>query len=92
MEKQNSFGLWEKTGKSGTKYFSGSFSVDGKDFFISMFKNTYKKTDKHPDYNFLITPKIQQPVKKEIASLDEITLDDEVMIDIEDVDGVENPF
>lgn len=39
-------GFWEKKSKKGTTYWSGK--IDGR--WVSMYKNTNKKTDKHPDF------------------------------------------
>lgn len=55
MEKNNSIGcLWEKEGKAG-KYMSGNIEVGGNKINIVVFKNTHKKSDKHPDWNILIS-------------------------------------
>ena len=50
-EKQKSIGgLWLKTGKSGSKFMSGNIEIDGKKHSFVVFKNQYKREDKHPDY------------------------------------------
>ena len=46
--------LWSNTGKQG-EYLSGSIEIDGKKIGIVCFKNTYKKDEKHPDWNILIS-------------------------------------
>lgn len=40
--------LWIKEGKKG-KFMSGKITLDGKEYDIVIFKNSYKK-DKQPDY------------------------------------------
>lgn len=52
MENQEKIGLWEKKDKNGNIMFSGK-TKDGKRIMI--FKNTYKKEEKHPDYNLMIS-------------------------------------
>lgn len=49
-------GLWLKDGKKG-KFFSGKLGSAS----IFIFKNQYKKEDKHPDYEIWI----DQPKKQE---------------------------
>jgi uncharacterized protein (DUF736 family) len=50
---QDSIGaLWVKEGKSG-KYMSGVIDIDGVKVNIVVFKNSYKREDKHPDYRIL---------------------------------------
>jgi len=46
--------LWQKSGKKGT-WFSGSIEVEGKKIPLVVFKNDYKKEDKHPDYKIFIS-------------------------------------
>ena len=41
--------LWLKEGKKG-EYFTGNVVIDGEKHSIVIFKNDYKKEDKHPDY------------------------------------------
>lgn len=45
-------GLWLNESKNG-KYFSGTLGG----IKILIFKNQYKKEDKHPDYNLFFAPK-----------------------------------
>ena len=42
--------LWLKQNKNGKKYLSGVLEMNGEKVKIVVFKNTYKKDDKHPDY------------------------------------------
>lgn len=93
QEKQKSFGLWFKNAKSGLKYLNGSFELNGDRYFISVFKNTYKKEDKHPDYNFVVSPadsniardKPTNTIKAEVnKELENISLDEEVDLELDD--------
>jgi hypothetical protein len=45
-------GLWLNT-KDGKQYFSGSLGGAK----VLIFKNDYKKEDKHPDYNLFLVKK-----------------------------------
>lgn len=47
---QNIGALWGKTAKSGNKFLSGMIEVDGKKVRVTVWKNSHKKEDKHPDY------------------------------------------
>ena len=62
MEKKKSIGaLWEKTSKSGTKYFSGVFESGDQKTNIVIFQNSRKEKDNQPDWQiFLSEPKPQQ--------------------------------
>ena len=52
---QNSIGaLWLKKGKNGT-FMSGVVEIDGIKTEIVVFKNDYKKEDKHPDYKIYLS-------------------------------------
>ena len=42
--------LWVKENKNGKKYLSGEIEFNGEKVRIVIFKNTYKKEKKHPDY------------------------------------------
>ena len=49
-EKEQSIGaLWVK-GEGGKKFMTGNVEINGEKYAIVVFKNTYKKEDKHPDY------------------------------------------
>lgn len=47
----NSGALRKKTSEKWTEYLNGKVNVDGKDYWVSVFKNTKKTEDKQPDYN-----------------------------------------
>lgn len=82
--KDESFGLWSKTAQSGLEYYGGQCKLDGKEYWLTLFKKN-KETDKQPDYSLLIKPKeVKEEVKsdpfEEFAKTikdDEIELDDE---------------
>ena len=41
-------------GNGSKKWMSGNVEIDGKKTSIIVFKNDYKKEDKHPDYNIFL--------------------------------------
>lgn len=59
-EKEKSIGaLWAKQSSKG-EYFTGQLELNDEKIKIVVFKNNYKKEDKHPDWKiFLSTPKPQ---------------------------------
>jgi hypothetical protein len=68
MDNQEKVGLWEKKDKNGNIMFCGK-TKDGKKVMI--FKNTYKKEDKHPDYNLMISDGNSAPVVKSNIQVEE---------------------
>ena len=56
MQEENIGALWIKKGKKGD-FFSGQLTVDGVVTSIIVFKNDYKKSDKHPDYQIYLSKK-----------------------------------
>ena len=42
--------LWIRKTTKGADYFNGSINIQGKEYKIAIFKNGYKKENKHPDY------------------------------------------
>ena len=42
--------LWLKENKKGNKFMSGEIEIGDEKIYITVFKNSYKKEDKHPDY------------------------------------------
>jgi len=50
MNEKNIGALWLKESKNGNKYMSGVIEIDGTKHEIVIFKNTFKKESKHPDY------------------------------------------
>lgn len=54
-EKNQSIGaLWEKQSKKGT-WFGGQIELKGVKIPIVVFKNDYKKEEKHPDWKIFIS-------------------------------------
>jgi len=82
QEKQKSFGLWTKTSASGKTYLSGQFTIGEDTYYISMFKNVYKKEAKHPDFNFLINKKVESYTPKPTPKEENISIDDVLLDDI----------
>jgi uncharacterized protein (DUF736 family) len=53
QENSDSIGaMWIKE-KNGKKYMTGVIEINGEKINIVVFKNGYKKEDKHPDYRIL---------------------------------------
>ena len=55
-------GLWKKEGDKGA-YYSGSVSIDGQDFWVNLYRNDRKESDKHPDLNLRLKPKAESKPK-----------------------------
>lgn len=51
--------LWIKTGKKG-KFMSGVIKIDDVETKIVVFKNDRKESDKHPDYNIMLSEERKQ--------------------------------
>jgi len=71
-QEQSIGALWSKQSKGGANYFSGSIEIEGKKTQIVVFKNQFKKEEKHPDWKiFVSVPQGQQnkpePEKQENA-------------------------
>jgi len=47
--------LWEKVSKAGDTYFSGLVDLGNGKTQIVVFKNKYKKEERHPDYKIYIS-------------------------------------
>ena len=50
MSDRNIGALWVKQSQKGTEFMSGNIEVGDEIIKLVVFKNNYKKTDKHPDY------------------------------------------
>lgn len=46
---------WIKTSKNGLKYILCKMNINGIDYNFSIFKNTKKQLEKHPDYNIVLS-------------------------------------
>lgn len=63
---KNSIGaLWLAEAKNGTKYLRGEIELDGEKHKIIVFKNDYKKEDKHPDYRIFQSEDQQDSEREE---------------------------
>jgi len=50
--KRESIGaLWLKTSVNGATFMSGTLEFNGEKVSVTVFKNGYKKEDKHPDFH-----------------------------------------
>ena len=54
-------GLWKSTDKKGNEYFSGYLGSAK----LLVFKNTFKKEDKHPDFVIYVAENKKQEEKKD---------------------------
>ena len=48
---------WNKTSAKGTEYISGSITIDNQEYWISIFTNTQKKSEKSPDFSITLKEK-----------------------------------
>ena len=58
-KKDGECGLWERTSKKGTKYFYGKMTWQGREYHVSIFKNsrhTGLDGDKQPFMNVILKP------------------------------------
>jgi hypothetical protein len=60
----NKGAVWLKTSKNGLKYMGGEVVINGQKYFISMFKNNKKTSEKHPDYNILVSLPGDKPAQQ----------------------------
>jgi uncharacterized protein (DUF736 family) len=49
--------FWEKISKSGNKYYSGNIMLNGQKYFLAMFTNNRKSSDRQPDFNIFLSEK-----------------------------------
>lgn len=66
--------LWLKESEKAGKYMGGNVQIDGKEYFINVFKNRHKEKETHPDYNVLLKPKDGQSAPA--AQVQEVFKDD----------------
>jgi hypothetical protein len=56
-------GLWKKDGQRGP-YYGGSIKIDEPgEYWVNLYKNDRKESDKHPDLNLQLKPKEPQAAK-----------------------------
>lgn len=65
-------GLW-KSDKGG---YSGKVEIDGREYWVNLYKNDRKEKDNHPDLNLVLKPKegprmTPQPASRGGGSLDD---------------------
>lgn len=61
MSSLNEIGaLWKRTGAKG-EYFTGTVTINGQAIELRVFKNDYKKMDKHPDFKVFLSVPDDQP-------------------------------
>ena len=48
-------GLWKKDGPNGS-YYGGKVEIDGVQYWVNLYKNERKESDKHPDLNLQLKP------------------------------------
>lgn len=66
MKKIKIMSLWKNTTKDGDTFLSGNFGNGRK---VMIFKNTFKRTEKDPDFNVFVCEdeKVEQPVAQKTA-------------------------
>lgn len=53
-------GLWTKVSRHGTNYYSGKILVEGKPYWVRLFKNN-KSNDKQPDLKLMLELAEEKP-------------------------------
>ena len=56
MSEQIRTGLWKKESERGS-YYTGSVEINGQHYWVNLYKNDRKESDKHPDLNLALKPK-----------------------------------
>jgi len=68
MEKKNGeFACFKKTSKKGTNYFNGTLTLDGKEYWISIFNKHSQKGEQY--LSGMVEPK--KPMNKEEITADQ---------------------
>ena len=89
MAKDDNIGaLWVKEGGR----MSGYIEIDGKKTNIVLFVNTYKKEDKHPDYNILISKPREDRNDGELNNPNPEMVDYDAPPDEEEINPEDIPF
>ena len=64
---------WKRMGNNNNEYISCQVKLNGNIYNFSLFKNNFKQSDKHPDYNILISNRRENGNKLELKEeLDKI--------------------
>lgn len=53
----NKGAAWLKKDKNGKDYYNGSVNIEGTEYWISVFTNSFKKNETHPDVTMTLTKK-----------------------------------
>lgn len=61
--------LWSRT-KGEKTYYTGNININGTVIELRVFKNDYKKSDKHPDLKVFITAPDDQPAPQHEPTID----------------------
>lgn len=65
-------GLWKKeSNNGGAPYYGGSIEVDGREYWVNLYKNDRKESDKHPDLNLQLKPKEGGAPQRQAKSADD---------------------
>ena len=74
-------GLWKKESERGS-YYGGSIVVtEPGEYWVNLYKNDRKETDKHPDLNLILKPKDAAPAKAKPAPAQAAAPDDDFPFD-----------
>jgi len=86
-------GLWKNISKNNNEYMAGSVEIDGKTTKLIIFKNDYKKEDKHPDFKiFVRTPVGEQTENQAAAEVQTVVEPQPVEAEAEDEKSDDLPF
>src|SRR5690606_26981866 len=51
-------GLWKKeSNNGGAPYYGGKIEINGREYWVNLYKNDRKEADNHPDLNLILKPK-----------------------------------
>lgn len=68
-------GLWKKKSQKGNTYYSGKFQIDGKDYYLTLFKNDKKGNEKAPDLRIFIKDSTNTLEKQENENKGQINME-----------------
>lgn len=66
-------GLWKNEPGKPAGY-GGKLEIDGQTFYVNLYKNERKETDRHPDLNLVLKPKdagARQAPQRQAAPVDD---------------------